>query len=98
MIGVTTAQIASPNATHQISFHPNPVIDEIHITGGIDNIQSVFVSNINGQKQMVSDGFRRLEAHSVRAQAQGSLCPVRPLGLLPGGRSAVSFVVKMRSF
>ena len=56
LIGVSTAQIDDPNAASKISFYPNPVIDEIHITGGLENIQDISIYGLDGKKQVLAHG------------------------------------------
>ena len=57
LIGVTSAQIDSPNAERQISFYPNPVINEMLISGDIENIQNISIYGFNGKKQSISNGL-----------------------------------------
>ena len=57
LIGVTTAQIDSPNAGRQISFYPNPVINELLISGDVENIQDISIYGFNGKKQLINNGL-----------------------------------------
>ena len=56
LIGVTTAQIDSQDKRRQISVYPNPVIDEMNISGDIENIKDISIHGFNGKKQAITNG------------------------------------------
>ena len=52
LIGISTAQTSSISGRFDISYYPNPVVEQIHIKGLPADVEQVFVSNINGQIQL----------------------------------------------
>ena len=56
LIGVTTAQIDSQDSRRKISVYPNPVIDEMNISGDIENIKDISIHGFNGKKQAITNG------------------------------------------